>query len=406
MPSHGNASALLASRIVEHIELFEQALARVGPCARERGQCPGWWQEVERGWRRNATTALAMRLERHAREQGDFLPQSEPSTLRALLLTVRRERRTWPVLQYWQPDFSCEGAEHRTKSQQVKDDMRGGQMQGVNDGGKWLCGSRPEDFSRPSHPCRILSIGSNFEDDFERAMHGLAGCRSLVFDPTLGPEGGERVRAFAGSLAQYGSRLNASVGLGLGSIWDRERDARHALRPLAEILAGSGDFFDQRPMEHGVHPHHSARSMHLTVAKIDAEGGEFRDGLLGPKGLWALCASGMLTVDQVNVEVHLRAAPSLGDVNAIFEGAARCGMMLLHTETNWRGCKRGGCTEFSWASLYHVRRVLRRARRRDAALKSNGTHVASASPGRRVAAARWWSAAGSTAAGSALVVPA
>ena len=117
------------------------------------------------------------------------------------------------------------------------------------------------------------------------------------------------MRRFADSLALYGSRLNASTGLGVGSILDRNT-TRHALRPLADLLSGTGRFF--RVEGAGSHRYH------LAVAKIDAEGGEFIGGLLGPKGLWSLCADGTLTVDQVTTEIHLRKA-ALFLVNAIPE---------------------------------------------------------------------------------------
>ena len=343
------SSASLATCIHDHVVNFEAALTRVLLCAGNSGLCPGWWREVEYGWKHNASMAMAARLERHAQQHGDFLPASGPSTMRALTLTVQRAKRPWTILDYWQPELSCGKAQQRTKTNRS------------SDGGKWLCGSRPADFARP---CRVLSIGSNFEDDFERAMHRLAACRSLVFDPTLGPESSERVRAFAASLARYGSHLNASVGLGMGKIVDRT-GTRHELRPLAQLLAGSADFFGvggaaDRAQRPGV--------QHLTVTKIDAEGGEFGGGLLGPDGLWELCSNGVLTVDQVSVEVHLRSAGSLSALNAIFEGAARCGMVLLHKETNWLGCHFGGCAEFSWASLQHVRHMMGHARERDAAL--------------------------------------
>ena len=119
------------------------------------------------------------------------------------------------------------------------------------------------------------------------------------------------------------------------------------------MLAGSAGFFRRGD---------DAAHHHLTVAKIDAEGGEFRGGLIGSEGLWEQCAAGRLSVDQVVVEVHLRSAGSLAYLNMIFEGASRCGMVLLHKETNWIGCHFGGCVEFSWASLKHVRSVLERAR--------------------------------------------
>ena len=337
-----DASAL-ASQINAHIVRFDEALTRVLLCNGDAAAaCPDWWREAERNWRRNTTASLAARLALHAQTWNEFLPQSNPSTLRSVMNTVKKTRKEWPVVAYYQPDFSCGADLRRTASD------RNNNYAVRDDGGKWLCGWRAADFAPP---CTVLSIGSNFDDAFERAMHKLASCRSLTFDPTLGPIGSQKVRSFAASLEQYGSRLNASVGLGFGAIADRT-GTRHKLRPLAELLAGSGGFF--RGATGGHH--------HLTVAKIDAEGGEFRGGLIGPDGLWEQCAAGRLTVDQVVVEVHLRMAGSLASLNAIFEGASRCGMVLLHKETNWLGCHFGGCVEFSWASLRHVRRVMERAR--------------------------------------------
>ena len=81
-------------------------------------------------------------------------------------------------------------------------------------------------------------------------MHELADCRSLTFDPTLGPASSRRVREFAESLERYGSRLNASVGLGVGSIVDRT-GARHRLRPLAQLLQGDAFFSESEQLVRG-----------------------------------------------------------------------------------------------------------------------------------------------------------
>ena len=332
-------SSILATQIASHVKAFEASLESSLICSGDgAATCPGWWHDEEQKWKRNATSALASRLALHALKYSEFLPDSEPCTLKAHLDTVRRTRGSLKSIleEYWQTsEFSCGLSLKRTRT-----------SVGGNDGGKWLCGVRSTDFAQP---CRVLSIGCNFEDDFERSVQRLASCRSWIFDPTLGREDSPRVRRFADSLALYGSRLNASTGLGVGSILDRNT-TRHALRPLADLLSGTGRFF--RVEGAGSHRYH------LAVAKIDAEGGEFIGGLLGPKGLWSLCADGTLTVDQVTTEIHLRKAGSLAAVNAIFEGAARCGLVLLHYESNRLGCHYGGCAEVSWASLRHLRRVL------------------------------------------------
>lgn len=244
----------LISRIALHVEMFGKALDRVLTCSSAgSSSCPGWWRKLELEWKSNATAALASRMELHARRWSELLSESEPCTLKDALRHAKEFKK--PILErYWQqPDLSCGSALKRTGSS-VKS----------SDGGKWLCGARSIDYVQP---CRILSIGCNFEDDFERAMHKLASCRSLIFDPTLGREGSPKVLRFSTSLDLYGSRLNASVGLGMGSIVDRN-GSRHALRPFADLVEGSGNFFQS-----GV-----SGTPHMTVAKIDAEGGEVCKG--------------------------------------------------------------------------------------------------------------------------------
>ena len=325
------------------MEGFNDALGRVLTCTGAAGSiCPDWWREIEDEWRRNATAGLSARLTRHASEWGDFLPKSKPATFKKMRRKVAQAQKPWPILEYWGAELSCGAASQRVgASKRFTDHYH----PTIAEDGKWLCGSRRADLPQP---CTVLAVGSNFDDSFERALSRLAGCRSLVVDPTLGPEDSPHVRRFAASLAQYGSHLNASVGIGVGTIVDRN-GTRHALRPFAQLVANGAGFFTGK---------------HLSVAKIDAEGGEFAGGLLGREGLWSLCASGALSVDQVLVEVHVRSAGNLANLNAIFEGASRCGMVLLHKEINWAGCHRGGCFEVAWASLRHIRRVAERERRR------------------------------------------
>ena len=73
----------------------------------------------------------------------------------------------------------------------------------VGDGAKWLCGPRAH-----RQGCKALSLGSNFEDSFERAIYDLAGCSSYIVDPTLVPRDRD---------GQHGSVLNATVGVGASS---------------------------------------------------------------------------------------------------------------------------------------------------------------------------------------------
>ena len=83
---------------------------------------------------------------------------------------------------------------------------------------------------------------------------------------------------------------------------------------------------------------------HITVAKIDAEG-----DLVGPIGLGSLRESGILSVDQVNVEVHVRQSAKGGGlriVHDLFAGVARCGMVFHSKEINFYGCYFGGCAEY------------------------------------------------------------
>ena len=115
------SSASLATCIHDHVVNFEAALTRVLLCAGDSGLCPGWWREVEYGWKHNASMAMAARLERHAQQHGDFLPASGPSTMRALTLTVQRAKRPWTILDYWQPELSCGKAQQRTKTNRSSD---------------------------------------------------------------------------------------------------------------------------------------------------------------------------------------------------------------------------------------------------------------------------------------------
>ena len=85
----------------------------------------------------------------------------------------------------------------------------------VGDGPTWVCGIT----ALPS-PCTLLSLGSNFDDTFERAVHARAACSAYIIDPTLGRKGtvssvvrSESVSSFETRLSAYGAKLNSSVGV-------------------------------------------------------------------------------------------------------------------------------------------------------------------------------------------------
>ena len=93
---------------------------------------------------------------------------------------------------------------------------------------------------------------------------------------------------------------------------------------------------------------------------MDIEGHEF----VVTKQLAALCRAGRLIVDSLHMEVHLdfqptpvTPYPSLGALHGLMSDARACGLVLHHREDNAIGCSRGGCTELSWVSLRHARRV-------------------------------------------------
>ena len=92
--------------------------------------------------------------------------------------------------------------------------------------------------------------------------------------------------------------------------------------------------------------------MHISVLKADIEGAEYES--LGE--LWALCDEGKLSIDQLNVELHLPDGQPLRAMHALFAGARSCGLWLHHKEVNTWG--RFPCAEFAWVSAAHAQRVV------------------------------------------------
>ena len=256
---------------------------------------------------------------------GDLLPTST-------VLHAKMRTRYFTPHDYFEPTYSCT-SDVRLPSQ-------------VGDGPKWLCGVD----ALPS-PCRVLSLGSDFDDAFERAMYARVGCQShIVVDLTLGvasmgrkrllhgyKRSKESVVAFTKLLASYGATLNHTVGVG------DPRGARQSFRVVG---------FEQLLRDRYGDP-----PWHVHVLKMDIEGHE-QTVLLEA---YALCAAGKLEIDQLNVEVHTfqsAANRTVGDLYAIFDGAKQCGLMLHHKERNLWGCRDGQCLEYAWVSMRHARREM------------------------------------------------
>lgn len=345
----------LTRQIEQHMAAFSTRLARVTACGGASPPCSSRWSSTERTWRDRAARAERERLEKHALTFGAFLPTSKATYL----------DRRWRPVDNWAPDYTCEEARRFPRAEGVKVGQaasRSESAKGKVEGSKLLCGNVTY-----GEPCHVLSVGSNFEDDFELALSRSEGCRSYVVDPTLGAPSDPKVVAFAARLASYGARLNSSIGIGSGTMITPERSGdrpertnrRSRLASFRELLGGSGMFC-------------AGGKCHVALAKIDAEGGEF-DGLLDPRhGAWRLCADGLLTIDQLTVEIHQaprhpeypriwRGTPfAAARMHAIFAGALSCGLMLHSREINWFGCKKGNCAEFAWTSVRHARRVAQR----------------------------------------------
>ena len=78
-------SSILATQIASHVKAFEASLESLLICSGDgAATCPSWWRDEEQKWKRNATSALASRLALHALKYSEFLPESEPCTLKPI----------------------------------------------------------------------------------------------------------------------------------------------------------------------------------------------------------------------------------------------------------------------------------------------------------------------------------
>ena len=117
-------------------------------------------------------------------------------------------------------------------------------------------------------PCQVVSLGSHFDDAFERGMHKLASCKSYVVDPTL-QSNTKKLHAFERQLESYGASLNSSVGVGRAGKVLRFNGLKAPLVSLETILR---DRFLGAP------------SAHISVLKADIESAEYEPA-------WMMCGN-------------------------------------------------------------------------------------------------------------------
>ena len=231
------------------------------------------------------------------------------------------------ILDQWEPEFSC------SEESRVPETL--------GDGPKWICGA-----AQLLEPCNLVSLGSNFDARFERAMHTIAGCHAYVVDPTLV---GNRARLghFHKGLLALNATLNTSVGIGRHNsrvkLMQESRETR--LVGVQELLR------DRFPGPHRF----------VSVLKVDVEGSEY-DVL---NDVFRMCREGQLSIDVMTVEMHVglaiksgdRERYTLRDLRDAFENASDCNLMLHHKERNAWGCDGYVCVEYSFVSVEHARRT-------------------------------------------------
>lgn len=303
-------SDVLEVKITERLKSFRHELEGVqcGP------SCSQAWLSRESQWRHDAHAAEAARLRTHARLFREFLPESRARVV-SLIDHQQGYIGIFSPLDYYEAEFSC-GLERR-----IPHDV-------VGDGPKWVCG-----IEFHGKPCSIVSLGSNYDDAFEMGVSRATGCHAYIVDPTLPRGGGKRFDAFKAHVAAYGAQINASVGVGNGLLESEGRVYR--LVRLSSLL--------------------SDRNLrHVAVLKMDIEGSEY-DAM---RDLAELCASHQVTIDQLNVELHITRNLTLNKVYDLFNHARTCGLLLHHKERNAWGCRGITCVEFSWISLQFAAKLM------------------------------------------------
>ena len=287
------------------------------------GACSNWWARAEARWRDRWLRDEEARLLHHLRVWHEFLPESRLNV--SNVVDSKSNYGSTSPLDYWEADWPCV-ADERVPP------FSAAAPSAIGDGPKWMCGPR----AIPK-PCRVVSLGSNADDLFERGLHALQGCVTLIVDPTMGA----KAPAFAARVADIGATLNATVGIGQSGHMGTSRMGHRGRFPLVSLSELLRD-------QYGVPPHHVA------VLKVDIEGHEWATLL----DVWRECEAGRLTIDHLLIEVHVRRA-AVAQLYALFSGAQRCGLALTHKERNSWGCWKGHCVEYAWVSLRHAHRLAR-----------------------------------------------
>ncbi|KAH8091977.1 methyltransferase domain-containing protein [Aureococcus anophagefferens] len=143
---------------------------------------------------------------------------------------------TW-FQRYWEPCVGCAGL---------------ARLGAKGDGGKWICDPDSLFDERGAHPCAILSVGSNDDFTFERALIKAHGCLVHVYDHTSKPP-------------DYAGEKHCKWCLDRSKI----KFFKHGLAPRPDA---SGTFVT---LGHMVKTLARAGLGAVSLAKIDCEGCEF-----------------------------------------------------------------------------------------------------------------------------------
>ena len=266
------------------------------------------WQEREEMWRRRVLESERSRALTHARLENNFyLARNTDENL-------REAKTPWHVtLDFFEPEYSC-CSEIRVPAT-------------IGDGPKWVCGA--EHF-HPKKDCNVLSLGSNFDDQFERGIFDITNCTSYIVDPTLHDK--KPLPWFLNKLSTYGARLNTSVGI-TGDNPNQTLNHRRVI-PIGQLIEGNG------------------LGPHIDFLKADIEGAEYNM----MNDIKSMCEKGTIAIDHLNLEVHVWHRHTIDLVN-LFDAAYHCQLMLFHKERNAWGCEGFYCAEFSWVSFQRARDI-------------------------------------------------
>jgi len=254
------------------------------------------WQQRETAWREHVLSWERERaIEQHRYHGTHYLDEQQSHGKRQSLMHV--------VMDLFEPEYSCCN-EIRVPNH-------------FGDGPKWVCG-----VDTVQAPCETLSLGSNYDAQFEEGIFQMAGCKSYIIDPTL--QDLNRLNNFNAKISKYNAKINTSVGIGQVGTKLKGRP----LIPLSKVIEDYGVF-------------------HFNFVKADIEGAEF--GMM--KDVRELCQSGKVKIDHLNLEIHQGDDMHPAKFVELFETAYYCQLMLFHKERNAWGCEGYKCVEFSWISF-------------------------------------------------------